>query len=79
VSGEDEGRTEDMFDILKAKEIAQADMARKERIKEQMKEILVEKVDSESNSEILGDHAKLVEELNQVSDNPVLEVGIWKL
>jgi hypothetical protein len=79
VLGEDEGRTEDMFDILKAKEIAQADMARKERIKEQMKEILVEKVDSESNSEILGDHAKLVEELNQVSDNPVLEVGIWKL
>jgi hypothetical protein len=54
-------------------------MARLERTLEQMKEIVVEEVDSESNSEILDDDARLVGELNQVSDNPVLEVGIWKL
>jgi hypothetical protein len=69
VLGDDEGKIKECINILKAKENAQAEITRLERLKEKNKEIVIVEEAEDSEDEHLEGHALIVEELTRLEES----------
>lgn len=77
--GDDEGEIDGLIDILKAKELAQAEIFRLEKAKSAKQEAVIVEEVTDSDDEGPEGHAVIVEELtkmtNDATDDPLLVVG----